>query len=36
MALEAQATSEDERSKAIDDLAVDLVRRGHNVWQEQP
>jgi predicted DNA-binding mobile mystery protein A len=36
MALEAQATSDEERARAVDDLAADLVRRGRNLWREQP
>ncbi len=36
MALEAQATSEEERARAMDDLAADLVRRGHKLWRDQP
>jgi predicted DNA-binding mobile mystery protein A len=36
MALEAQATSEDERARTIDDLAADLVRQGRELWRNQP
>ena len=35
MALEAQATSADERRRAIDELAADLERRGNSLWREQ-
>jgi predicted DNA-binding mobile mystery protein A len=35
MALEAQATSAEERTRAIDELAADLERRGKSLWQEQ-
>lgn len=35
MALEAQDTSADERARAIDDLAADLVRRGRRLWRDQ-
>jgi predicted DNA-binding mobile mystery protein A len=34
MALEAQETSADERARAIDDLAADLVRRGRRLWRD--
>jgi len=34
MALEAQATSEDERARAVDDLAADLVRQGRRLWRD--
>lgn len=36
MALEAQATNKDERARAVDDLAADLVRRGRRLWRDQP
>ena len=35
MALEAQGTGADERARAIDDLAGDLVRRGRRLWHDQ-
>jgi predicted DNA-binding mobile mystery protein A len=35
MALEAQATSAEERARAIDDLAAELVRSGRNLWRDQ-
>jgi predicted DNA-binding mobile mystery protein A len=34
MALEAQATSAEERARAIDELAAELERRGNNLWPE--
>jgi predicted DNA-binding mobile mystery protein A len=35
MTLEAQATSAEERTRVIDDLAADLVRRGRSLWRDQ-
>jgi predicted DNA-binding mobile mystery protein A len=34
MALEAQDTSADERVRAVDDLAADLIRRGRRLWRD--
>jgi len=35
MALEAQATSAEERARAVDELSADLVRQGQQLWRDQ-
>jgi predicted DNA-binding mobile mystery protein A len=36
MALEGQATSAQERARAVDDLAADLEGQGRKLWRDQP
>jgi predicted DNA-binding mobile mystery protein A len=36
MSLEAQSTNADERARAVDDLAVELIRSDRKLWREKP